>query len=110
MITRSPTASSPTAWPASVIVPAPSCPRIRPLVTAGMSPFEDVQAGAADRGDVHLHDRVSGVDDLRVGYVRVYGQRIDSLRLPELRRLAMSWRCSTARTAISCWNRYTGRA
>jgi hypothetical protein len=23
---------------------------------------------------------------------RVYGQRIDSLRLPELRRLAMSWR------------------
>ena len=31
--------------------------------------LEDVQVGAADRGDVHLHDHVIGADDLRVGYV-----------------------------------------
>ena len=39
MITRSPTASLLTAWPTSVIVPTPSCPRIRPSVTAGTSPL-----------------------------------------------------------------------
>ena len=39
MMTRSPTASLLTAWPTSVIVPTPSCPRIRPSVTAGTSPL-----------------------------------------------------------------------
>jgi len=39
MITRSPTASRLTARSTSVIVPTPSCPRIRPSVTAGTSPL-----------------------------------------------------------------------
>ena len=39
MITRSPTACVVTADPSSTIVPTPSCPRMRPSVTAGTSPF-----------------------------------------------------------------------
>src|SRR6478609_37735 len=39
MITRSPTATLETAEPTSVTVPTPSCPRMRPSVTAGTSPL-----------------------------------------------------------------------
>ena len=41
---------------------------------------------------------------------RVYGQRIDNLRLPEARPPARTWRSGTAGTATGCWNRCTGRA
>src|SRR5580704_13751394 len=53
-------------------------------------PLEDVQVGAADRGDVHPHDHVSGVDDFRVGYV-----------LPRLLTRSVVYQCLHQMTSLS---------
>ena len=41
---------------------------------------------------------------------RVYGQRIDNLRLPASETARRSWRSSTAGTATACWKRSVRRA
>ena len=51
---------------------------------------------------------LAGVID--ASWQRVYGQRIDELRLPDTTPPAGSWRSGTAGTAMTCWSRCAGRA
>ena len=56
-----------TAEPTVSTVPTASCPKMRPLVTSGTSPFKNVEIRSADcQGAVHAHNGICAVLDRRL--------------------------------------------